>query len=86
MLICDGYVKVRESLNAWVIFWISTILGNIDTTTVLSVYEDSCMVPEGYRKQLYHHIPIPYQCNVMWYPRYRQLYSIKKDDTSSTPM
>ena len=39
-----GYVKVRESLYAWVIIWDSTALNHTDTSIILPRYEGSCMV------------------------------------------
>ena len=64
MLICGGCFKVGESFYTQVIVWVNTILNHIDTRTILTKYEGSCMVyrPKWYRIQKYHQIPISY-----WY-------------------
>jgi hypothetical protein len=70
ILICDGYVKVRESLNSQVIIRVNTILNDIDTRTVLSKYEsryeNSCMVyiyPNGIENN--YTITYPYLTSVI---------------------
>ena len=47
------YVKVIESFYTRVVIWVDTILNHIDTRTLLSRYEGSCMVvrPKWYRQQ-----------------------------------
>ena len=61
VLIFDGYLKVRESLNIRVIIWVNTILNHIDTRVILPRYESSCMVYKSkwYWKQNCRQIPIP---------------------------
>ena len=34
ILICGGYVKVRESLYTWLIIWVNTIPNYIDTLMI----------------------------------------------------
>ena len=61
ILIFGGYVKVKESFYTRVIIWVNTILNHIDTTAILSRYEDSCLVyrPEWNQKHKYCQMPIP---------------------------
>ena len=43
-MIFDGYIKIRESLYTWVIFWINIILEHVETRVIIPRFEDSCMV------------------------------------------
>ena len=42
ILICDGYLKLKEFLFTQVINWVNTILNHVDTRTILSMFEGSC--------------------------------------------
>ena len=47
LLILCRYVKVRESLWAWVILWVNTILNHIDAMTILPGHDGPCIVYES---------------------------------------
>ena len=85
-MVFGGYLKVRESLNTWVIIWVNTTFSRIDTREIAPRYEGSCMVsrPEWYWKQKYCQNPYAAgikQCDFLIIDTWMVE---KKDDTRPT--
>ena len=87
ILICSGYVDVRESWNTRVTIWVYTILDHIDMSPVLPKCDDSWTVyrHEWYAKQKYCQISMSCWDKNLWNPRHRyQMVSKKISYQSNT--